>query len=162
MKLTGVQTETRLLLERLVCFARRCELVSFVMSLPRLPLRPTQLTLSIRGASRCSRAVCLSARSQSVKDACAKTVSVSSVQGGRKKLTNKQTKTLNKINANHIGARVLFESLPELMCCRSVEKLTASDRSRRHPRLVFMSGLAYYINEHNDFMKIASGLLWLN
>lgn len=84
------------------------------------------------------------------------------VCGEGAKTNEPKKKTLNKINSKRIGARVLFENLPELMCCRSVEKLTASDRSRRHPRLVFMSGLAYYINEHNDFMKIASGLLWLN
>lgn len=30
------------------------------------------------------------------------------------------------------------------------------------PGDVFISGWHYYIHEHNDFMKIAVGLLWLN
>lgn len=54
-----------------------------------LPLRPTQLTPSIRGASRCSLPASFSAGSQLVEDVCAKTVSVSSVQGGREE--KKQT-----------------------------------------------------------------------
>lgn len=70
---------------------------------------------------------------------------------------------------NHISTRVwktvfTFKH-PKLMWPRSVENWIEASLSLIDPvgtPSCFYIWLAYYIHEHNDFMKIALGLLWLN